>query len=441
MNNNHSEPEILEEANHALELTWSSVFGFSEESHNELQTQLAARRLLSYNPQSRVVEEKLPQFYNAVNSLCPVIKSRIKELDQSETVDKWKTLLFCYLLMNDMPNAYTSAAHALRLQSEIPDPYFNYCAGIVYQFFHYYEDAIKFYKRPTERFEQNIDRNFRLAVAYRSISKYSESESLFRSLLKHPPPNLKQNDIKLQLAYTLQLEEMNSEAGKLYEELLMQNPRCHKLIQQYVWFLSLQDDPKCLSRAEELIGDSTDSILRFASARISMKLRAYNEAYQRYRECTSTWSDSPLFWCGLGVLYLRNEQFQDSILAFQRALYLKNDIPEAWLNLGLIYEIQNDCENAMKIYQTAQSNCADAKNVSKRILDCERPQRQALPKEILLNEVLEIDGKRLFDQPIQKYTEMIMSYPPILSESCFSTDKAAQPQLAKLIPPYPSIFD
>ena len=135
------------------------------------------------------------------------------------------------------------------------------------------------------------------------------------------------------------------------------------------------------------------------------------------------------------------EQLQDSILAFQRALYLKNDIPEAWLNLGLIYEIQNDCANAMKIYQTAQSNCSDAKNVSKRILDCERPQRQALPKEVLLNEVLEIDGKRLFDQPIQKYTEMIMSYPPILSESCFSTDKAAQPQLTKLIPPYPSIFD
>ena len=206
MNNNHSEPEILEEANHALELTWSSVFGFSEESHNELQTQLAARRLLSYNPQSRVVEEKLPQFYNAVNSLCPVIKSRIKELDQSETVDKWKTLLFCYLLMNDMPNAYTAAAHTLRLQPDISDPYFNYCAGIVYQHFHYYEDAIKFYKRPSDRFEQNIDRNFRLAIAYRSLSKYPESESLFRNLLKHPPPNLKPSDIKLQLSFNQAIE-------------------------------------------------------------------------------------------------------------------------------------------------------------------------------------------------------------------------------------------
>lgn len=448
MNNNHSEPEILEEANHALESTWSLLLSFSEENHNDLQNQLAARRILAYNPQNRIVEEKLPRFYNAVNSLCPIITSRINELDQSgmanrtkETVDIWKTLLFCYLLMNDMPNAYTAAAHALRLQPEIADPYFNYCAAIVYQYFHYYEDAIKFYKRPTERFEQNIDRNFRLAIAYRSICKYPESQSLFKSLLKHPPPNLKQNDIKLQLAYTYQLAEMNSEAGKLYEELLGQNPRCHKLIQQYVWFLSLQDDSKCLSRAEELIGDSTDSILRFASARISMKMEAYNEAYQRYRECTSSWSDSPLFWCGLGVLYLRNEQFQDSILAFQHALYLKNDIPEAWLNLGLIYEIKRESENAMKIYQTAQSNCPNAKSISKRKVECEKPQRQNLPKEYLLNEVLEIDGRTLFDQPIKKYSDMIMSYPPILTESCFNNDKTIQQQLTNLIQPYPSLFD
>lgn len=442
MNNSLNDPEILEKANQEYESTWISALELAEKNHMDCQSQIAARRLLSYNPQNSVVEEKYPRFYNAVNNtLCPTVISRINELNPSQTVENWTVLLFCYLLMNDMPNAYTSAAHALRLQPDIANPYFNYCAGIVYQYFHYYEDAIKFYERPTERFEQNIDRNFRLAIAYRSISKYAEAESLFRKLIQQPPPNLKQSDIKLQLAYTLQLSEKNSEAGKYYEELLGQNPRCHELIQQYVWFLSLQNDSKSLSRAEELIGDSTDSILRLASARISMKMQAYNEAYQRYRECTSSWSNSPLFWCGLGVLYLRNEQYQDSILAFQRALYLKSDISEAWLNLGLIYEIIKENENAMKIYQTAQSNCPNAKNVTKRINECERPQRQTISKELLLKEVLEIDGKQLFDQPMQKYSEMLISFPPILSESCFNNDKSIQPQLSNLIQPYPSIFD
>ncbi|KAK8860252.1 hypothetical protein M9Y10_011917 [Tritrichomonas musculus] len=438
---NLSEPELLERANHAFEYAWSFVFGLFEENHMDSQIQLAARRLLSYNPQHRVVEEKMPLLYGAVNTLCSIIKARINDLAQAETVENWTILLFCYLLMNDMPNAYTTAAHALRLQPDISDPYFNYCAGIVYQHFHYYEDAIKFYKKPSDRFEQNIDRNFRLAIAYRSQAKYNESESLLRNLLKHPPANLKANDIKFQLAYTLQLNDRNKEAANLYEELYSQNPRCHELIQQYVWFLSFQDDSKSLSRAEEIIGDSTDSTLRFASARISMKLRDYNAAYLRYRDCTSSWSESPLFWCGLGVLYLRNEQYPDSILAFQRALYLKNDIPEAWLNLGLIYEIQGESPNAMKIYQTAQSNCENAKIVNKRIAECEIPSRHSCPKEKLLKEILEIDGKRLFEQPIERYSEILVSYPPILSESCFNNDKSIQPQLVHLIQPYPSLFD
>ena len=62
-------------------------------------------------------------------------------------------------------------------------------------------------------------------------------------------------------------------------------------------------------------------------------------------------------------------------------------------------------------------------------------------EEKLLKEILEIDGKRLFEQPIERYSEILVSYPPILSESCFNNDKSIQPQLVHLIQPYPSLFD
>ncbi|OHT16733.1 TPR Domain containing protein [Tritrichomonas foetus] len=433
------DPKAIEKANAAFESAWNSVFELVEESKMESQTHLAARRLLSYNPQHKIVEEKCPVYYGVVNSLCSVITEKIQGLSKTESAENWTTLLFCYLLMNDMPNAYSAVQHNLRLRPKIKDTYFNYCAGIVYQHFHYFEDAIGFYMQIPESFEHFTDRNLRLAIAYRSISKYSEAESLFRNLLKRPPQNLSQNDIKLQLAYTLQLAERNLESSKIYEELYHQFPNCVELKQQYIWFLSIQNDSKSWVKADELIGTSADSVLRFASARISMKQRNMGIAYQRYRECTSAWSDSPLFWCGLGVLYLRNEQLSDAVIAFQRALYLKSDIPEAWLNLGLIFEIQGENPNALKIYQTAQSNCPNAKIVNKRINECGRPSRKSVLEESAVDEVIEIDGNRLFTQPMERISDLIITNPPFLSESCF-TDKTIKSQLQNLMQPHMSLL-
>lgn len=434
---NPFDPDALEKANHAFESAWNSVFELVEESHMDQQIQLAARRLLSYNPQHHGVEKKFPELYSAVNSLCTIITSKIEELAKKETVENWTILLYCYLMMNDMPNAYTAIAHALRLQSNINDPYFNYSAGIVNQHFRYYENAIKFLQKPPDNFEQNIDRNFRLAIAFRSIQNYAPSEVLFRNLLKRPPPNLTINDIKIQLAYTLQLAQKNEEAAKIYEELFSQFPQCLELRQQYVWFLSLQNDPRSLARANELIGDSTDSLLTFASARIAVKQNDVNTAYERYKECTTAFGESSLFWFGLGVLYLKNEQYKDAIVAFQHALYQNSDLPEAWLNLGLIYEILKEDQNASKIYQTALSNC-DSKIVTKRLNEIRQPQRQSTLSENFADEIIEIDGNRLFTQPIERISNLLVSHPPFLNESCLNSDNTIQ--LSPLIPPYTSLF-
>ena len=436
MNSNLFNAETIEKANEAFENTWKSVLELVNETKLIPQTQFAARRLLSYNPQEKSVEKKCPELYIAINSLCSTITNRIQMLSQSENPDYWIDLLFCYLMMNDMPNSYTAVAHTLRLQPKVKDPYFNYCAAIVYHHFHYFEDAINFYKAVPDFFDQINDRNLRLAIAYRSINKFQESENLFRNLIKKPPKNLTQDDIKLQLAYTLQLAEKNSEAAKIYDELYSNYSWCKELKQQYVWFLSLQNDSRSWTKADELIGNSTDSVMRFASARIAMKQSDMAMAYQRYRDCTASWSDSPLFWCGLGVLYLKNEQFGDAIVAFQRALYLKNDISEAWLNLGLIFELQREPENAAKIYQTAQSNCASTQ-IIKRLNEC---GKRVLQKENLINEVIEIDGNRLFIQPMERISDALVADTPFLSDSCFNHDKSITQHLQNLIQYHTSLL-
>ena len=81
-------------------------------------------------------------------------------------------------------------------------------------------------------------------------------------------------------------------------------------------------------------------MIKLLNARLKMKQQDMTAAYNGFRSCIGYWSDTAYFWCGLGALYFKNEQAQDAIIAFQRAICLQQDLVEAWLNLGLILELQ-----------------------------------------------------------------------------------------------------
>jgi tetratricopeptide (TPR) repeat protein len=96
-------------------------------------------------------------------------------------------------------------------------------------------------------------------------------------------------------------------------------------------------------------------------------------AYEHYRFCISYFGDSATFWCALGVLYFKNEQWTDSIIAFQRALYLKCDMAEPWVNLGVIYTRQNLPQNAKKMYSNGFTNCQGSTELRNLSLGIGRP--------------------------------------------------------------------
>ena len=154
-----------------------------------------------------------------------------------------------------------------------------------------------------------------------------------------------------------------------------------------------------------------------------------------------TWSDSPLFWCGLGVLYLKNEQFSDAIVAFQRALFLKNDIVEAWLNFGLIYHKQGDSKNALRIYETALNNCTSTTLINERINAINNSRSGAPSKPF---DIVEIDGSKLFTQVAERISIEFTSSIPLLQSSHLGIGENVSylnQALAVLYIPYTSIFE
>ena len=259
---------------------------------------------------------------------------------------------------------------------------------------------------------ESPDIHFRYAIMLRMMGENLRALKELEDILskKSFPPNLTADDINFQIAFTYQLNNESVKAKSIYSTLYKLHPDTIQIVQQYCWFLSLFDDPQSLNEAEHLINISglNDPLLNFIKAQIAMKKDDMNTAYNSYCQCISFWSDSPLFWCGLGVLYFKNDQSQDAIVAFQRALYLKGELVEAWANLGLIFQLQHDHESAMRIYDAAELKCDNNQIIveRKKALQMGRPVSQSM--------ILEVNDSRYFQQVPEKVANQYLADSPFI---------------------------
>ena len=146
-------------------------------------------------------------------------------------------------------------------------------------------------------------------------------------------------------------------------------------------------------------------------------------AYQHYRFCISYCSDNPFFWCGLGVLYYKNDQRQDAVVAFQRALFLKGEMPEAWLNIGLIFEQQADFNSAQKIYQTGQTKCTGSPEFAQRIASINAHQRTGNRSQYQL---IDVDDMKFIQPTPEVFVNDYVSAVPELPTECYGIGAAAE---------------
>ncbi|OHT06931.1 TPR Domain containing protein [Tritrichomonas foetus] len=429
-------------ANAELEQSWKIIFDVANVFNAKESSEFAFRRLISYNPENERIAS-FPSTKQAVNEITRLLNELWKQLEtNSENLAIWIQIGHCYLMLGDFINAYSSYSNVLRINknAQIDDAYFWYGVGSVFQHFRYYKIALHYLKNALQiapQLQQRSDVKLRMALLNRSLGNFDEAVSLLESVLSSPPPNLKENDIKFQLAFTYQMAGRSDLADQVYQDLYYQHPRCSDLVQQYAWFLSLQNDQLSFEKAASIISyDASDPMLRFVTARIAMKQGEMPVAYQRYCECISYWSDSPLFWCGLGVLYFKNEQMQDAVVAFQRALYLKGELAEAWANLGLIFELQKDAQNSMKIYHAGVSKCPDSDILKDRLnaLQSGRP-RIADP-----GMVIEVNDSRFFVQVAERIASEYAATPPFIPAHQMGGNKDTEALLNDFKASYISLF-
>lgn len=366
------------------------------------------RRIIAYEPSSKVIEQYDADLSRSAGGIFNTILTKRENL-----VNNFKDSAFaakCFLALSDYPNAYTCSVRSKELCSDNRDPVFWFCHGVVCQYYKYHRDASASFGK-AEQFLDVLKSDkqfvgelyFRYAVSLRTIGEYNKADSYFQKTLQSLPDNLTEDDIIFQRAFNAQSAGKFEECIRLYDSLYAKdcNHKNIELIRQYAWAMHLFDNERSIGLAlklcdEGLMLSEDDHVLNFVKGQISLKKGETQDAYTQYKVCLNHWQSNPLFWCVLGVLYLKNDQKSDAQIAFQRAICLKSDIPEAWCNFALIFHRSNDHESADKIYKTALMNC----NNSQIIQD--RHEKSKNPKCVESFDIVHIDPTALYTQTAER---------------------------------------
>ena len=410
--------QVVMAANEEIRGAYTSMIQASQAIGSRRESLLGAKRIAAYAPKDPIIDEVAPALRGPYDTIFNIVNFALTELSAGKSDPKFLvTLGHCYLMLGDYPNAYIWYSRALSIEH----PNDGYCwlgAGVVCHHLKLFYDAIQIYQQVL-RFESMIpfasEVMLRLAFAQRSVGQFDESIATLMRVQQCLPQGLSEDDIIFHLAFTYQLAGQLRIACSWYQDLFQKHPNCLPILQQYLWFLSLQPDPSCWKLAQDIIDrlppdQRADPLIIFTDARLSMKTCDTSVCFEKYCACNAYWNSYAIFWCGLGVLYVKSEQFADAIFAYHYALKRNKEMYEAWANIGYISELQGDINGAIQIYQSAIENCGNLPIFCERLARLNSKRMDGVMSG--QRGLIEVDESRYFTQPAELVAQTIVDSTP-----------------------------
>ncbi|KAI9485250.1 MAG: hypothetical protein EXX96DRAFT_544507 [Benjaminiella poitrasii] len=282
---------------------------------------------------------------------------------QDNNGEAWGALGHCYLMMDNLQDAYHAYQQALYHLKNPNDPKLWYGIGILYDrhgSIDHAEEAFSAVMKMEPQFEKANEIYFRLGIIYKQQQKYDLSLQCFRYILHNPPRPLTEIDIWFQTGHVHEQQKEFELAKEAYERVLAENPDHAKVLQQLGWLYHQRNTSfsnqsvaiQYLTRS--LKADSNDSQSWYLLGRCYMVEQNYNKAYEAYQQAVYRDARNPTFWCSIGVLYYQINQYRDALDAYSRAIRLNPYISEVWYDLGTLYEsCNNQAQDALDAYQRA----------------------------------------------------------------------------------------
>lgn len=393
---------------------------------------LACNLLKEYldNNESKIkYEDPFDEFIKQDISLhdLQLIQLDSDDQDQDDLIisEVWASLGHCYLMIEDLPNAYITYQKALYILPNVKCSKLWKGIGILYDRYgslDYAEEAfakvleIENYQDTSLKEDQN-EIYFRLGIIYKHQLKYHQSLECFRFIIYNPPAPLKECDIWFQLGQVCELMKDYENAKLAYTEccllnnnhhkawsclaviyLIFQERKINKLLEQNVDInveiqknkdLFYEDTTmalQCLNNHSNI--DAGDLMSWYFSGRAYLLLRDYQTSYEYYQNCINKDPNNGVFWCSIGILYYAIGQYHDALDAYSRAIRLNPYLWEVWYDLGILYEACGDDEQQLKDAIDAFTQADRLKpghhaiEMKLKVLNSKQPQSVSLPKWI-----------------------------------------------------------
>ncbi|KAF2273368.1 TPR-like protein [Westerdykella ornata] len=356
--------QIVEASNRSQESIWVKLAQMFEQLEDFDQAHQCYEQALKYNNWS------IP----AMLGIATILRNRDAFSQASEyyrTVTKidpsngeaWGSLGHCYLMDDNLQQAYTAYQNALFNLPDAKDPKLWYGIGIMYDRYgnlDFAEEAFSQVMRMEPNFEKANEIYFRLGIIYKQQHKFEQSLDCFKYILPNPPRPLSETDIWFQIGHVYEQLKQPDAAQNAYRRVLEHDPNHAKVLQQLGWLLYMQStnyasQQEAIEYLEKSVqADSNDAQSWYLLGRCYMAQQKYPKAYEAYQQAVYRDGRNPTFWCSIGVLYYQINQYRDALDAYSRAIRLNPNISEVWYDLGTLYEsCNNQTADALDAYQRA----------------------------------------------------------------------------------------
>ncbi|KAL8716624.1 MAG: hypothetical protein Q9225_006057 [Loekoesia sp. 1 TL-2023] len=346
------------------EAVWLSI-GSASELMGDLDGAFNAyERALRHNYQSITAMNAIScilrtkeNFPKAVEFLQAILK-----LDANNG-EVWGSLGHCYLMMEDLQQAYAAYQQALYHLRDPKEPKLWYGIGILYDRYgslEHAEEAFSQVMRMQPDFEKANEIYFRLGIIYKQQQKYNQSLECFKYIVTNPPRPLTEEDIWFQIGHVHEQQKDYDSAKAAYRRVLDRDPNHAKVLQQLGWLhhqqsTAFSSQEHAIEYLEKSVSsDNSDAQSWYLLGRCYMSQQKYSKAYEAYQQAVYRDGRNPTFWCSIGVLYYQINQYRDALDAYSRAIRLNPYISEVWYDLGTLYEsCNNQTADALDAYQRA----------------------------------------------------------------------------------------